>query len=64
MTRRATIPPGVAVEFVTAFARWENSMAGPKEDPVVFVAFAEVETTGALEVKMGFGSDSETGVRE
>jgi hypothetical protein len=49
------------VELVIIFARRENNMAGRKEeDPIAFAAFAEVETTGTFEVRVGIGSDFET----
>jgi hypothetical protein len=43
------------------FARRENNMAGRKEeDPISFATSTEMETTGAFNVRVGFGSDSET----
>jgi hypothetical protein len=58
VTRRESCLGGV--ELVTTFTRRENNMAGSKEkDPIVFAAFAKVETAGAFGVRVGFGSDSE-----
>ena len=52
------------VELVTIFARRENNMAGrKKEHPIAFAAFAEVKTTGAFELRGGFGSDWDTKCR-
>ena len=58
-TRR---PVGHAgVKLVTMVARREKSVAGRKEEnPIAFAAFAEVETTGAFEVRIGLGCDWKT----
>jgi len=60
-TRRERAVGLAGVELVMIFARREKSMAGRKEEnPIAFAAFAEVETAGAFEVRVGFGSNWKT----
>ena len=61
-TRLAITVDGV--EVVATYARRENDMAGRKdEDPVAFAAFANIEASGAFEVRCIFCSNLQTECR-
>jgi len=54
----------MAVEVVTICARREDNMASRKdEDSVALTTFADVEASGAFDVRGGFGSDLQTECR-
>lgn len=59
VTRLAS--PLALIELVAVHARRESNVAGgQEEDPVAFAALAEVQGTGALEVRSVSGSDLNT----